>query len=194
MGVGWPRTATLAKWLKLAHPRIYALPLVGLSCLPVLLSSRGQKNERRENAWAQGDRGGTSWSEGGREAPRFSTHQCLQRCCHGQPSCSESAGSAVARPRQRISSSTLSLSLSVAVREAPVHQSRDPGRERRACEEQTGAGANSERAHQRAEVQVSGSGGARLPEILLLPSDKRPPPAGTSLSRTSSHQRRRTRS
>ncbi len=42
----------------------------------------------------------------------------------------------------------------VAVCEAPVHQSGDPGRERRAREEPTGAGTNSERAHQRAQVQV----------------------------------------
>lgn len=55
---------------------------------------------------------------------------------------------------------SLSLSLLKALRKAPVHQSGDPGRERRAREEQTGAGADSERAHQRAEVQVSGRGAA----------------------------------
>lgn len=60
--------------------------------------------------------------------------------------------------RQLFSSPCLSLSLSLsllALCQAPVHQSGDPGRERRAREEPTGAGANSERAHQRAQVQVS---------------------------------------
>ena len=56
-----------------------------------------------------------------------------------------------------LSPPSLPLSLLVALRQAPVHQSRDPGRERRAREEPTGAGANSERAHQGAEVQVSGA-------------------------------------
>lgn len=58
-------------------------------------------------------------------------------------------------PPNRLSVS-LSLSvLLVAVCQAPVHQSGDQGRERRAREEPTGAGTNSERAHQRAQVQVS---------------------------------------
>lgn len=59
-------------------------------------------------------------------------------------------------PPSSPSSLCLSLSFSsLALRQAPVHQSGDPGRERRAREEPTGAGTNSERAHQRAQVQVS---------------------------------------
>lgn len=51
--------------------------------------------------------------------------------------------------------SPLSFSFLPAVHQAPVHQSGDQGCERRAREEQTGARANSERAHPRAQVQVS---------------------------------------
>lgn len=59
---------------------------------------------------------------------------------------------------QLSSSPSLSLSLSlVALRQAPVHQSGDPRCERWACEEPARAGANSERAHQGAQVQVSGA-------------------------------------
>lgn len=54
-----------------------------------------------------------------------------------------------------------SLSLLVAVCEAPVHQSGDPGRERRARQEPSGAGTNSERAHQGAQVQVSRTNGQK---------------------------------
>lgn len=50
---------------------------------------------------------------------------------------------------------SLFLSLSVvALRQTPVHQNGDQGCERRAREEPAGVGADSERAHQRAQVQV----------------------------------------
>lgn len=49
----------------------------------------------------------------------------------------------------------------LAVRQAPVHQGGDQGCERRAREEPAGAGANAERAHQRAQVQVSPAGFVR---------------------------------
>lgn len=124
------------------------------------------KNEQCESSGAQDERGGMSWREGG-----------LPCCCAsiGCPFLQTPVppvlllwATKLQRVDQFISNYTalgdsssphpvpLSLSLSLpALRQAPVHQSGDPGRERRAREEPTGAGANSERAHQRAQVQVS---------------------------------------
>lgn len=59
-----------------------------------------------------------------------------------------------------------SLSLLLALCQAPVHQSGDPGREQRARDEPTRAGTNSERAHERAQVQVSNSKSQMCPSGL----------------------------